>query len=158
MQRILRRLEQLVGGAAKGAVLFAGGMHRARLRPREVNPGPVALVVRADAEGRAEIAGEDVSGYRLDRGAFDEQEVVRTGRLMEGERRVHVADIEGKRQRPLVEAVIGNERRLDAAAGCAGGRIRRAAEIVDQAVCPIPAELAGDAEPGAPRVDGAGEG
>src|SRR5216684_9250484 len=97
MQRIFRRLEQLVGSAAEGAVLFAGGMDSARLRPRQVDPGPIALVVRPDAEGGTKIVGEDVAGDRLDRGAFDEQEVVRTGRLLKRERRVDVTDIESER-------------------------------------------------------------
>jgi hypothetical protein len=120
MERIVGVLKYLIGRPAKRTELLAGAMRRTRLRPGRINASPIAVIVRPNASGRAEIIGENIARNCLRRRALDKHDVVRAGRFIERERRVHVADIESKRKWPLVEPVIGNKRGLDATARCAG--------------------------------------
>src|SRR5262249_7391472 len=86
----------------------------------------------------------------------DKHDVVRTGRLIKRERRIHVANVEGDWIRPLVEPVIGDQRALNTAgrgSSATWSRVGRAAEIVDQRVGPVAGELAGDTEPRPAGID-----
>jgi hypothetical protein len=84
-------------------------------------------------------------------GALDEHDVVRAGRLVEGERHVEIAEIESDVGAQTTIADVGV---VDPGGRC---RVGGVAEIIDEGVVPIVEELAEHADAGAPCVDDIGK-
>ncbi len=125
---------------------------RARGRTRRISADPERVGVPARAGGGAEITGGDIGSDDLRGGALQEQDVVRTCRLVQRIGHVEIAAFDCKFATEWLEAGVaevgvfnsgqGSSRKESdgrtAHAGGAGETIGGAGEIIYQCVVPIP--------------------